>query len=705
MIVQNADDVCTVARTASEFDLLIYIIIQMGEKSMAWKGLERNKLDYILTDLLPVELSELFSFRPFYDFLTRKEQQKTLSLLSEELRKVHAKSTEVMFKSKWATVPFKYNILKGNESFREMSVMQPLSALNLFLFLECYQKDILNFFDNHHCFSIRYHKKNSELYYKTRSKRAVEYFSIDMRRRIGKAAVQQTGSYFKIANFESINSFADSRLWRLANFQFKHYAKMDYKSCFDSVYSHVFKWIIERNVIDSKDASNSNLFITIDRILQNINGRQSNGLIVGPEFSRMVAEVLLQQIDTEVKYKLSNVGLVHKTNYSVFRYVDDIFVFADSQENLNYITKTFTEVGSRYLLRLNELKLYKGTTPCLPKKWLERTRILADVIDGFFDNRKKAEYDALPEESKYIVKKDYFPVDRVKDEFINLMNDFPDDRRTIVSFSLSALLNNIGKKKEGYRLFGDGKTNKARLLIDLAFFIYAFSATFDSTRKLISIIAYMNDELHFSEKDSRENKNLQDTIRRYSFVFQRGNLPDLCDWFAFFTEYNLNLDSSTEKRILANAEKDNNPITWANLLSYSRYYNPYFVETLAKVEKIVDTQISKMSCKEAMMQNEFWYVLVFHNCPHISNTLRAKVDFFINEIKTLAGSGSPADQAALLVCNFLCQMSPGGNKPRESFYDWSENRSISEQITFRTFQRTIFKRYRGNRNSLYASIE
>ena len=43
---------------------------------MGWKGLERNKLDFILTDLLPVEVSELFSFTNFYDFLTEGSQQK-----------------------------------------------------------------------------------------------------------------------------------------------------------------------------------------------------------------------------------------------------------------------------------------------------------------------------------------------------------------------------------------------------------------------------------------------------------------------------------------------------------------------------------------------------------------------------------------------------------------------------------------------------
>ena len=78
-------------------------------------------------------------------------------------------------------------------------------------------------------------------------------------------------------------------------------AKVDYKSCFDSIYTHSYAWIIERNIIDAKDAKNSHLFLTIDRILQNINGRSSNGIIVGPEFSRMIAEILLQRIDVEVK--------------------------------------------------------------------------------------------------------------------------------------------------------------------------------------------------------------------------------------------------------------------------------------------------------------------------------------------------------------------------------------------------------------------
>ena len=104
---------------------------------MGWNGLERNRLDFILTDLLPVELSELFSFSLFYDFLLKNEQQKIIEILIEVLKKDKAKSNSVMFQGNWSTKPLKYKILKGANTMRQMSIMQPLSALNLFLFIEC----------------------------------------------------------------------------------------------------------------------------------------------------------------------------------------------------------------------------------------------------------------------------------------------------------------------------------------------------------------------------------------------------------------------------------------------------------------------------------------------------------------------------------------------------------------------------------------
>lgn len=367
---------------------------------MGWNGLERNKLDYILTDLLPVEISELFSFSQFYAFLLQKQQKKTLEDLVQKIKINKAKNGSVMFKDGWSTKPLKYKIAKGTETMREMSVIQPFSALNLFLFIECYQKEILAYFQKHHDFSIRYHKKSTDLYYKSRNGKATQYFQIQSIQ-IGRSALQQVGNYFKIGPFESINSFADSRIWRMCNFKYKYYAKMDYKACFDSIYTHAFTWIVERNVVDAKEAHNSNLFVTIDRILQNINGRSSNGIVVGPEFSRMIAELLLQHMDNEIMLSLAKDNIIYNSDYIVFRYVDDIFVFANNPYIIEQIQNKYKLIGENYLLRLNELKLVTGNTPCLPKEWLEKTRELSDIIGGFFYQGKKTDYDKLPDDERF----------------------------------------------------------------------------------------------------------------------------------------------------------------------------------------------------------------------------------------------------------------------------------------------------------------
>lgn len=675
---------------------------------MGWNGIERNRMDFILTDLLPVELSELFSFAPFYSFLLGKEQQKTIAQSIEELKAIKAKGNCSMFQNSWSTKPLKYSILKGTDTMREMSIVQPLSALNLFLFIECYQKDILNFFNNTHSFSIRYHRKNTDLYYKFKEKKVTHYFQRQSSQ-LGKSILQQTGSYFKISPFESINAFTGSRIWRMCNFKYKYYAKIDYKSCFDSIYTHAYSWIIERNVVDAKDAKNSHLFMTIDRILQNINGRSSNGILVGPEFSRMIAEVLLQQIDREILLELSNEGILQEKDYSAYRYVDDIFIFANEHESLDTIIEKFRLVGERYLLQLNELKLTKGETPCLSKEWIEKTRNLSDIIGSFFYQGKKEDYDNLPEDEHFIVKRDFISVDRIKDEIATLMKKHLDDKRTIVSFLLSTFLNNISKKKNGYILFGKQGLGRALLLLDMALFIYAFYPSFDQTRKLISIISYINDEIDFKKNDNAHSK-LCKTMQRYAFVFQTANLFDICDWFPFFVEYNIFLDTKTEAILISKATTYNDPIMWGNLLLYSKYYSPFFDEMKRKIEAIVEKQISRISDREPLLQTEIWYVLIFHNCPYISVSLRNTMSDLINKI-SLAASQKLAKEhhisliATKLVCDFLQVQSSSGNKPEVSLFNWKGESNFSEQITYRTYQRTIFKRYRKNKYGLYASID
>lgn len=659
---------------------------------MGWNGLERNKLDYILTDVLPVELSELFSFSRLYSFLLRKKNQKILNKIIETI-KINKASNKEIFKSGWSSKPLKYMILKGSNSLRKMSVIQPFSALNLYLFIECYKKDIINYFEKKHIFSIRYHRTAVNLYYKVRQRNIAHYFQ-KQSIRTGRCVVQQAGNFFKIAPFESLNAFIDSRHWRISNFEYKYYAKIDYKSCFDSIYTHAFTWIIERNTIDAKEARNSNLFVIIDRILQNINGRFSNGIVVGPEFSRMAAEILLQHIDREVFEILTQKNIIHKTDYTLFRYVDDIFIFANQPSIISTIVETYKLVGEKFLLRLNELKFEQGETPCISKDWLEKTRQLADIVSNFF--YKEKEYKSISDEEKYLVKRDFIHIDRIKDEVAVLIKKYSEDKRIITSFLLSTFLNNISKKRKGFKLFEKDRYQIAFLLLDIIFFIYAFYPSFEQTRKLISIISYINTEIDFKNCNTSKNK-LLNIINRYSFVFKIGNIFDLCDLLPLFNEYNISINIKTEDILLKKSIESNNPIILGVLLAYSKHNTLFFNEVTKKVEYIIFKQLEKISDVDIMMQEEFWYVLIFHNCPYISNSCRSKIDDIIVKIKNKhKHNDQPSSKIAILLCDFLDEKDSYGYKYKKSFFNWGTIENFGEQITYRTYQRTIFKKYNKN---------
>lgn len=297
------------------------------------------------------------------------------------------------------------------------------------------------------------------------------------------------------------------------------------------------------------------------------------------------------------------------------------------------------------------------------------------------------------------------------------MKNYPEDRRTIVSFLLSTLLNNISKKKDGFILFNKKGTGKAMLLIDLAFYAYAYYPSFDQTRKVISIITYINSELNFKSNQQIKIK-LQSTIRRYSFIFLTKNIFDLCDWFPFFHEYQISLDTNTETHILEVALETSDPIVLANILIYSRYHIPFFKKTRNSILSIIEKKILCLSKNCEMEQPEFWHILIFHNCPYISHKLKADIKTKISNIKNniIKSTSSyssmkpnsvqinPSNESKLLICSFLENSILDENKTSKGLFNWNGIKNFGAQLTYRTYQRTVFKNYNKNVYSQYASI-
>lgn len=244
---------------------------------MNLNNIKRNQLDYLLTDILPNELSDRFTYSHFYEYLIGRSDE--VEQMYKQLEETKAKA-EGMFQGKkcWASMPLKYSIMKELHTVREISLVQPLAAIEMLLFVGIYQKELLNLLDKNACFSLRYHHRNNDLCYKNKNKSVIRYFSEESKQ-AGREVIEQTGMFFNILPYKSISAFTSSEKWLVLNSKYAYFIKTDYKACFDSIYTHTYTWVIGKDSIDTKGFDhNSNIYSVIDRVLQNINARRSNGV-------------------------------------------------------------------------------------------------------------------------------------------------------------------------------------------------------------------------------------------------------------------------------------------------------------------------------------------------------------------------------------------------------------------------------------------
>ncbi len=140
--------------------------------------------------------------------------------------------------------------------------------------------------------------------------------------------------------------------------KFMHMVKIDIQNFFPSIYTHTLSWVLFRSKKNAKLYRSSDMFEnTIDLVAREINYGETNGIIIGPEFSRILAEILLCQIDNNVESKLYKEKIIHERDYKIFRFVDDIFIFYDEEKIKNYVINILKKQLSDINLTLNSSKM------------------------------------------------------------------------------------------------------------------------------------------------------------------------------------------------------------------------------------------------------------------------------------------------------------------------------------------------------------
>ena len=646
-----------------------------------FNNIKRNKLDFMLTDMQPVEISEYFTLRYFYEYL---DEKKFMQTINKDMLKSKKENKNCLFRNSWNSTPLTFDIYKRNKTMRIMSLPNPLADIMACQFIELYEKEILSLLETNNIYSLRFHKNNNKLYYKNASKRIVTYFS-KIINKLQKRTIEQTGSYFSIEKYKSINEFTNSKKWYSLCLKYKKILKIDYKDCFRSIYSHVFNWFKFPNINDSKNAKgNTSLYTTIDNIIQRMNSSATNGIIVGPEFSRMLAEIFLQNIDMKVYQELKIKNLVLNKDYFIGRYVDDVFIFANNDEILEYILNTYKHISEKFMLSINENKISLENLPIQMNTWFDSTSLISNDISEMFytDGDKDFDY--------YYKNKSFTSNDKQKVNNL-LSNCKLEDRDTVVAYILSTFVNKLKPQKKKSIFPNEISKSKLLNLFDYVFYVYSFSISFNNTQRLISIISYVAEDIN---NKSMITNILKIIIRNYENIFQY-NLYDIINLFPILIDYKIELSKETEFYIEETMKKLDDPILFGNLLLYSQYNTNYSNQVNKMISNNLNKKINYLDnkCQSAFMYKECWWLFIFINCPYldpkIKKNMRGLIQKIINSITSNNSTiNNPSEKAKLVILEFLLNSNKG-------FLCWTYKTStIASQITFRTYQKTIFRQNR-----------
>jgi len=179
---------------------------------------------------------------------------------------------------------------------------------------------------------------------------------IDISKKLSKSSIslsipEHTPDGDRALKINSHSELETARLTRLSQYRF--IAKTDISRFYHSIYTHSLPWAFHGKAASKKDRkvnSASVFFNRADRILQNGQDGQTIGIPVGPDASRIYAEVVSIAIDEEFlrRCKLKDIAVI--------RHVDDIWIGANSHADAENALWRYREAIREYELDINESK-------------------------------------------------------------------------------------------------------------------------------------------------------------------------------------------------------------------------------------------------------------------------------------------------------------------------------------------------------------
>ena len=467
-----------------------------------------------------------FTNRHFYDFIISNgieykdgcicwnADDETLDLIIRLLFEIHP-AAQLEERPNWdgivksykmedVSIPFSYKIIHKQKEYRELTVPHPRNQIQLAELYDCCKELIL-----YHCsispFSIRQPKKISKYTY---HKDRVHYEKLsDDESTIEEddKEYENLRSFFVYGNYSNIYKFYESYRYHRCEKKYNKLSILDISKCFDSIYTHSLGWALlgkdgvkeklankgGRNAIDETFAGR------FDKLMQRINYNETNGIIIGPEFSRIFAELILQSIDKAVLDDLHlKHNLLHKKDYEIFRYVDDYFIFFDDISTEERILEALQTALKEYKLYLNFSKAKAYEKPIITEISMAKNRIASFLGEKLIYKLEDVEDEKDPEATGKTPKRGKIHINSKKliTQFKTIIKECNVEYKDVLNYSLSIverrcdrIVKDYHKASEEYRS-GKDLTETIVEILKFVFFFYSVSPRVNTTFKLCRIL-------------------------------------------------------------------------------------------------------------------------------------------------------------------------------------------------------------------------
>jgi hypothetical protein len=467
-----------------------------------------SKERVVLSDVLPYETPVTFSNRYFYKFLLKrikylngitKLKGNEKAEFIKKHKRAHTEIESLLFGVKEKTKPFIFNITHKQNDFRQLGVIHPVNQKKMVDFYEKY-KNIIIYYCSLSPFSIRKPSKvanftfYNDILHKKNEDKDLQHSQIEQ----DDSEYENLKSFFSYRKYSNIHKFYESYQFHRSEKKYNKLLKIDISKCFDSIYTHTLPWALyNKSIVKTNIESSLETFGgEFDRLMQDLNANETNGIIIGPEFSRIFAELILQQIDINIyeRLKTNDVdekNLIHKVDYEIFRYVDDYFIFYNEEVHIDKIVESFKLSLKDYKMYLNDKKSIVYSKPIITEISIAKQKII-DLFDKHLILKQKE----VLEDDEQSNSGFYFSSNNVITRFKSIIKESEVEYKDIMNYSLAVLDNKTSKLIKKYKSLEAEISIKTQKefekgfleILDVTFFLYSVSPRVNSTIKVCLII-------------------------------------------------------------------------------------------------------------------------------------------------------------------------------------------------------------------------